>query len=176
MQGSSWSQERQTLHTWVLGAVPSLGCLRPCVSSCRAGTLQGPEGCRGRRALLGLPWEWGLLRELPPGLGEPPDRKGLDQHLAGAGVVLCYGPEFCFLSVRIKYELFPLQPWGSSTCWEELSQVLDGCELCSFPALLSMSAVGFICLHWGMAWVKAVKNPGLPISAVGSHLGCFMLQ
>lgn len=148
-------RDRWAVHTWVLGSVQAWAAWDA------AGAVAGLglcRGCQGRRAVLRLPWEQGFPWGTAISAGRAPSRKGLDEPLPVTGVVLCYGLEFSFLNVRIKYELFPLQPWGSSPCWEELSQVLDGCWLCIFPALFSMTAVGFIHVHWGLVSVRAVKT------------------
>lgn len=151
MGGSSWSEGRATLPArgLGLGLVPGLGCPRALGWGLPT---SGAAGCCPHRswqavapgeglelhqgALLRRPWGMGdpsVPGEPPSGL--PPNGKGLAEHLPGTGVALCPGPEFWFPKVRVKCGLFYLQPWGSSTCWEELSQPLGGSELCSFPAL-----------------------------------------
>jgi len=116
------------------------------VGLCRPQPCQPRNGPWAAGASEGLILHPGTFLRLAWGTGAPslpgkspssllPNRKGLAEHLPGTGVVLCHGPEFCFPVMGIKYDLFDLQLWGSSTCWEERSQLLNGCELGSFLEL-----------------------------------------
>lgn len=120
MRGSSWSREKETACLGAgAGVSGRLGLHKGTAWAATKLELCWPLPCWPRRgprvvrASEGLVLYQGALLRLPWGTGDPsvpgeapnilsPNRKGLAEHHPGTGVVLCHGPEFCFLKVEDK--------------------------------------------------------------------------
>lgn len=162
-------RDRWRLHTWVLGSVLSLGCLRP--------AREGAElGHSGRGALLSLPWGMGTSLGSCHWCWEKPQiEKGwLNLFLAQDW---CSAMDLNFASwtwgLNMSYFLFKLgaaalagKSWAR--CWWMWAVHL--------PCTFQHHCYGIYPWTLGDDLGKSSKTLGLPVSAVGSHLGCFMLQ